>query len=58
MSKFDILTKYMLTIQSDSIGEWVIDKENDKHQRCARKGWFEEATKKAFAKFTSTNMRC
>ena len=29
MSKFDILTKYISMIQSDSIGEWVIDKEND-----------------------------
>ena len=29
MSKFDILTKYIPLIQSDSIGEWVVDKEND-----------------------------
>lgn len=29
MSKFDILTKYISMIQSDSIGEWMIDKEND-----------------------------
>lgn len=29
MSKFDILTKYISMIQSDSIGEWIIDKEND-----------------------------
>ena len=29
MSKFDILTKYISMVQSDSIGEWVIDKEND-----------------------------
>ena len=29
MSKFDILTKYILMIQSDSIGEWIVDKEND-----------------------------
>jgi hypothetical protein len=29
MSKFDILTKYIPKIQADSIGEWVIDKEND-----------------------------
>ncbi|WML33410.1 DUF6508 domain-containing protein [Clostridium sp. OS1-26] len=29
MSKFDILTKYIPIIQSDSVGEWVIDKEND-----------------------------
>ncbi len=29
MSKFDILTKYIPLIQADSIGEWVIDKEND-----------------------------
>ena len=29
MSKFDILTKYIPMIQADSIGEWVIDKEND-----------------------------
>lgn len=29
MSKFDILTKYISTIQSDSIGEWIVDKEND-----------------------------
>jgi hypothetical protein len=29
MSKFDILTKYIPIIQVDSIGEWVIDKEND-----------------------------
>ena len=29
MSKFDILTKYISMIQSDSIGEFVIDKEND-----------------------------
>jgi hypothetical protein len=28
MSKFDILTKYIPMIQSDIIGEWVIDKEN------------------------------
>jgi len=29
MSKFDILTKYIPLIQAESIGEWVIDKEND-----------------------------
>ena len=29
MSKFDILTKYIHIIQADSIGEWVIDKENN-----------------------------
>ena len=28
-SKFGILTKYIRVIQADSIGEWVIDKEND-----------------------------
>ena len=29
MSKFDILTKYISMIPTDSIGEFVIDKEND-----------------------------
>lgn len=29
MSTFDILTKYIPILQEDSIGEWVIDKEND-----------------------------
>ncbi|WP_066320503.1 DUF6508 domain-containing protein [Bacillus sp. FJAT-29814] len=29
MSKYDILTKYIPIIQADSIGEWVVDKEND-----------------------------
>ena len=29
MSKLDILTKYISMIQPDSIGEFVIDKEND-----------------------------
>jgi hypothetical protein len=29
MSKFGILTKYIPIIQADSIGEWVVDKEND-----------------------------
>ena len=29
MSKFDILTKYISMIQSDSIGEWIIDRKND-----------------------------
>lgn len=29
MSSFDILTKYISMIQSGSIGEWVIDREND-----------------------------
>ena len=29
MSKLDILTKYIPMIQTDSFGEWVIDKEND-----------------------------
>ncbi|HYE83736.1 MAG TPA: hypothetical protein VEG39_16425 [Clostridia bacterium] len=29
MSKFDIFTKYIPMIQADSIGEWVIGKEND-----------------------------
>lgn len=29
MSKFDILTKYISMIPSDSIGEWIIDREND-----------------------------
>ncbi|PKM75175.1 MAG: hypothetical protein CVU92_02710 [Firmicutes bacterium HGW-Firmicutes-17] len=29
MSKFDILTKYISMIQSDSIGDWIVDKEND-----------------------------
>ncbi len=29
MSKFDIMTKYIPLIQLDSIGEWVVDKEND-----------------------------
>lgn len=28
MSKFDVLTKYINKIQADSLGEWVIDKEN------------------------------
>ena len=28
MSKFDILTKYISMIQSDSIGDWIVDKEN------------------------------
>ena len=28
MSKFDILTKYISMIKSDSIGKWIIDKEN------------------------------
>ena len=29
MSKFDILTKYIPIIQANSIGEWIVDKEND-----------------------------
>ena len=29
MSKFDILTKYISMIQSDSIGDWIVDKVND-----------------------------
>lgn len=29
MSKFDIFTKYINRIQADSLGKWVIDKEND-----------------------------
>lgn len=29
MSRFDFLVKYIPMIQADSIGEWVIDKEND-----------------------------
>ena len=29
MNKFDILTKYISMIQTDSFGELVIDKEND-----------------------------
>lgn len=29
MSKFDILVKYIPMIQTASIGEWIIDKEND-----------------------------
>ena len=29
MSKFDILTKYIPRIQTDSIGKWIIDQEND-----------------------------
>lgn len=29
MNKFYILTKYIPIIQTDKIGEWVIDKEND-----------------------------
>lgn len=29
MSKFDILTKYIPMIQTDIIGDWVFDKEND-----------------------------
>lgn len=29
MSKFNIFTKYIPIIQRDSIGEWVVDKEND-----------------------------
>jgi len=29
MSKFDTLTKYISVIQPDSIGEWIIDREND-----------------------------
>ena len=29
MSKFDILTQYISMIQTDNIGEFVIDKEND-----------------------------
>ena len=29
MSKFDIVTKCIAIIQADSIGEWVIDNEND-----------------------------
>ncbi len=29
MNKLDILTKYIPMIQTDSFGEWVIDKEND-----------------------------
>ena len=28
MSRFDILTKYINTIQADNIGEWVVDNEN------------------------------
>ncbi len=29
MSKFSFLTKYIQMIQSDRIGEWIVDKEND-----------------------------
>ena len=29
MSKFDILTKYIPLIQTDTFGEWVMDKDND-----------------------------
>ena len=29
MSRFDVLTKYISMIQSDSIGDWIVDKEND-----------------------------
>jgi len=29
LSKFEILTKYIPMVQSDSVGEWVTDKEND-----------------------------
>lgn len=29
MSKFDILTKYISIIKSNSIGKWIIDREND-----------------------------
>lgn len=29
MSKFDILTKYISLIRLDSIGEWIVDREND-----------------------------
>ncbi len=29
MGRFDILTKYIAIIQDDSIGKWVVDKEND-----------------------------
>lgn len=29
MSRFDVLVKYIPMIQTDSIGKWVIDKEND-----------------------------
>ena len=29
MSKFGFLTKYIPMIQSDNIGEWIVDKEND-----------------------------
>lgn len=29
MSKYDILTKYIPIIQADSIGEWILDEEND-----------------------------
>ncbi len=29
MSRFDILVKYIPMIQADSIGKWVVDKEND-----------------------------
>ena len=29
MSKFDILTKYISMFQSDSIGDWIIDRETD-----------------------------
>lgn len=29
MKKYDVLTKYIPVIQTDSIGEWVIDKKND-----------------------------
>lgn len=29
MNKFGFLTKYIPMIQSDNIGEWIVDKEND-----------------------------
>jgi hypothetical protein len=29
MSRYDILTKYISMIQSDSFGEWIINREND-----------------------------
>lgn len=29
MSRFDVLTKYIAMIQSESIGKWIVDNEND-----------------------------
>ena len=29
MSKFDKLTQYIIPLESDNFGDWIIDKEND-----------------------------